>query len=108
MSTDADTILIEVEPSRLDAAASPDFKREMINRFADKPDRALLDLSAVEFIDSTGLGVLVSLLKLMGPSGRIAVVHARPAVQRLFQITKLDSLFAICETREQARQALRS
>ena len=106
MSTQTLPTEVEVRTSRLDAAAAPEFKREMGDRFADRPSRALLDLSGVEFIDSTGLGVLVSLLKLMGPQGRIAVLGARPAVRRLFEITKLNSLFTICETREQAREAL--
>ena len=78
---------------RLDAAAAPTFKKEIAEELADRPTRVLLDLAAVTFMDSTGFGALVALLKQMGPDGRIAVINVSPAVSRLFQITRLDSLF---------------
>lgn len=97
---------LTVSHPRLDAAAAPQFKQEVDAFAADQPNRVLLDLSSVEFVDSTGLGVLVSLLKKMGADGRIVVVGAAPAVKRLFQITRLDSLFRLCPTRAEAENVL--
>ena len=91
---------------RLDAAAAPDFKLKVDEQVEPGQTRVLLDLSHVAFIDSTGLGVLVSLLKKMGPGGRIAVIGVAPQVERLFQITRLDSLFKICGEREEAQDVL--
>lgn len=105
--TDHDGILrIFVQYPRLDAAAAPAFRQELAGNFDNKPDRVLLDLSDVEFVDSTGLGVLVSILKQMGPGGRIAVLGANAAVRRLFQITRLDSLFVLCGTVAEAHESL--
>ncbi|MBA3747081.1 MAG: STAS domain-containing protein [Solirubrobacterales bacterium] len=63
----------------------------------DDDSRAIvLDLSAVEFIDSTGLSVLLSGLRRMNQvQGRMALVCANPTVLRLFEITSLDETFDI-------------
>jgi len=102
MTGNTQILRILIQHPRLDAAAAPAFRDEMTGTFANRPERVLIDLGQVEFIDSTGLGVLVSLMKQMGPGGRIAVVGANAAVRRLFQITRLDTLFVICDTEEQA------
>jgi anti-sigma B factor antagonist len=56
----------------------------------------VLDLSDVEFIDSTGLSVLLNALRrVTRAGGRMALVCTNPTVLRLFEITRLDSTFAI-------------
>jgi len=106
MADDTPPLEIAIDLPRLDAAAAPSFRQDLAGMLDHKPDRVLIDLSRVEFIDSTGLGVLVSLLKQMGPNGRIAVVGAAPAVKRLLQITRLDTLFLQCESRAEAHAQL--
>lgn len=65
--------------------------------------RLVLDLSAVEFIDSTGLSVLLNGLRLVNQrGGRMALVCTNPTVLRLFQITSLDSTFDIFDERAAA------
>jgi anti-sigma B factor antagonist len=70
----------------------------------DKGNTAIvLDLSAVEFIDSTGLSVLLSgLRQVVAVQGRMALVCANPTVLRLFQITSLDETFDIFPERPAA------
>ncbi|WP_066557222.1 STAS domain-containing protein [Croceicoccus bisphenolivorans] len=102
----SEPILIRVDHARLDAAVAPAFKDEISARVTAGERRVLLDLSAVQFMDSTGLGVLVSLLKRMGGDGKIAVVGAGPAVLKLLQLTRLDTLFTICGSEDEARDAL--
>lgn len=97
---------IAPQQSRLDAAATPGFKAEMEATFPPGAERLLLDLSNVEFVDSTGLGALVAVLKQMGKTGRIAVVGANPQITRLFQITRLDSLFNLCASEADALDVL--
>jgi anti-sigma B factor antagonist len=63
----------------------------------------VVDMSGVEFIDSTGLSVLLNGLRLAGQrKGRLALVCTNPTVLRLFQITNLDSTFDIFDDREKA------
>lgn len=60
-------------------------------------------MSGVEFIDSTGLSVLLNGLRLVTQmQGRMAVVCANPTVLRLFQITSLDDTFDIFDDRANA------
>lgn len=56
----------------------------------------VVDLSGIHFIDSTGVGVLVSLLKAARRSGREArFAGATPAVRSVLQMVKLDRIFAL-------------
>ena len=99
--------VITLVDNRLDAARAPGFKQLLIKNVTDRPDRVMIDASKVDFIDSTGLGVLVLLLKMMGDSGRIVVAGAKPSVRRLFEITKLDNVFALTDDVEAALLILR-
>lgn len=100
-----DVLIIPVQLERLDAAAAPEFKRQVEGMLAGH-DRVLLDLGAVAFIDSTGLGVLVAMIKQMGPGGKVAVIGASVSVARLFRITQLDTLFQLCVDEGQANAIL--
>ena len=63
----------------------------------------VLDMSDVEFIDSTGLSVLLNALRLVGQrDGALALVCTNPTVLRLFQITGLESTFDIFDDRAKA------
>ena len=63
----------------------------------------VLDLSEVVFIDSTGLSVLLSGLRLIGQrGGHMVLVCTNPTVLRLFQITSLDTTFEIVGDRDTA------
>jgi len=106
MVGESEILEVVIDHPRLDAAAAPALRQELAGRFEDRPERVILDLSNVEFIDSTGLGVLVLMLKQMGTNGRIVIVGASPAVQRLLHITRLDSLFIQCDSISAAHDAL--
>ena len=63
----------------------------------------VLDMTEVEFIDSTGLSVLLNGLRLVTQlHGRMALVCTNPTVLRLFQITSLDETFDIFADRPTA------
>lgn len=65
--------------------------------------RIVLDLSAVEFIDSTGLSVLLTgLRQVTAAHGHMAIVCANPTVLRLFEVTSLDETFDIFAERPAA------
>ena len=53
--------------------------------------RLVLDLSGVDFVDSSGLGAIVACLKRLGPRGDLAIAGARGAVSRLFTLTRMDT-----------------
>jgi anti-anti-sigma factor len=82
---------------------APDLAKRLTDTIDAGNTRLVLDLSGVEFIDSTGLSVLLSGLRQVTQArGAMALVCANPTVLRLFQITSLDKTFAIFAGREAA------
>ena len=82
---------------------APRFAQRLSEAIDNGNTRIVLDLSAVEFIDSTGLSVLLSgLRQVVAAQGRMALVCANPTVLRLFQITSLDETFDIFADRPAA------
>ena len=87
---------------------APEFSRRLNEAIARGKTSVVLDLSQVEFIDSTGLSVLLNgLRRVTRAQGRLALVCANPTVLRLFEITKLDTTFDIRTSREEAVAAVR-
>lgn len=101
-----DVVLVAVKGPRLDAASAPAFKSQSQVAFEAKPRRAVLDMTQVDFIDSTGLSAVISLLKMMASDGAMAIAGAQPAVKRLLQITRLDQVLPVYPTAEEACAAL--
>jgi anti-sigma B factor antagonist len=88
-------------------STAPEFSRMLNDAIGDGRTQVVLDLSAVEFIDSTGLSVLLNgLRRVTRTGGRMALVCTNPTVLRLFVITRLDSTFRIVGTREAAIAAV--
>jgi anti-sigma B factor antagonist len=84
-------------------STAPRFSERLNQAIADGRTSLVLDFSRVEFIDSTGLSVLLNgLRRLTRRQGSLALVCTNPTVLRLFEITRLDSTFDIVGTREEA------
>ncbi|SFV27917.1 anti-sigma B factor antagonist [Devosia crocina] len=97
-----DVLVVQVTERRLDASKAPAFKTEVAALTEGGVHRLVLDLRKVDFIDSSGLGVIVSCLKRLGPSGNLAIAGANSAVRRLFTLTRMDRVFSIHDTPEAA------
>ncbi|RSK30722.1 anti-sigma factor antagonist [Rhodovulum iodosum] len=91
-----------VEEPRIDAAVAIQFKDRMREIAAGGPDRVVLDLSQVGFLDSSGLGAVVAVLKLMGEGRRLELAGLTPTVEKVFRLTRMDSVFTIHESPEAA------
>ena len=84
-------------------STAPEFAQRLSAAIEAGKTAVVLDMSAVEFIDSTGLSVLLNGLRLVTQMhGRMAIVCTNPTVLRLFQITSLDDTFDIFGDREAA------
>jgi anti-sigma B factor antagonist len=67
----------------------------------------VVDLTETEFLDSTSLGVLLGATKrLRERNGEIRLVVSRPELRRIFEITLLDRISELHDTREQALAAV--
>jgi anti-sigma B factor antagonist len=84
---------------RLDAAAAPQVLAHLKDAVADGKSRLAVDLSDVSFIDSTGLGTLVSGLKAARKAeGDLRLVAPSPQAKRLLRLTTLDRVFVTSDT----------
>ena len=70
-------------------------------------EKVLLDLSAIDYVDSTGLGELVGYLQRFSEQGRrLALLNPRARILGLLRLTRLDEVFPIFEDRAEAVEAL--
>ncbi len=90
--------------SRLDAAAAPELRRQILAAVTGQ-SVVVLALENVEFVDSSGLGSLVSIVKQLPAGGRLRLTGVQPRVQSLLRVTRLDRVFLSFETIEAALAA---
>ncbi len=84
-------------------STAPQFAQRLSGAIDSGKTQLVLDMSGVEFIDSTGLSVLLNGLRLVTQMhGRMAIVCTNQTVLRLFQITSLDETFDIFDDRATA------
>ncbi len=80
----------------LEMGSAPDLKRAVIAALADGADALVIDLGAVGFIDSTGLGVLIGALRRCRANGaELQLVCAEPRLRELFASVDLDRVFEL-------------
>ena len=80
----------------IDATTSPQLREHLRDAISANPGTVVVvDMGAVEFIDSTGLGVLVGALKRARlDGGDLALVNVQSLVMRIFTVTGLNRVFA--------------
>jgi len=82
----------------LDLASAPRLRQAMLDVLAGRNDafNITLDMSGIEFVDSSGLGVLVAVLKRLRFVGGDLVIRApSPNLRKLFGLTGLDKVFTV-------------
>lgn len=80
---------------RLDASVAATFKTSVLNEIGNEHKDLIVDFSKVDFIDSSGLGMLVSLFKLMNGKGEMALCSLNPGIMNMFTLTRMDRIFRI-------------
>lgn len=94
-TTTPDLVIIHVKDSRIDAVCALEFKEAMHEAMAGLDRRIMLDLAEVDFIDSSGLGAVVAVRKLLGGDRPLELARLRPSVEKVFRLTRMDSVFPI-------------
>jgi anti-sigma B factor antagonist len=90
-----DVLVIQVMEDRIDAACAIQFKDRMREVTQTASKRAVLDLSRVAFLDSSGLGAVVAVLKALGPQRKLELAGLTPTVQKVFRLTRMEQVFTI-------------
>jgi len=94
--------LVDVE-GQLIVGNRQELKQKVLEHLEDGDRKFVIDFSNTGYIDSSGLGVLVSLSKkIREQGGELRLSSLNEDLRTLFELTKLDTLFRITGTREEA------
>lgn len=99
-----EALIIHVQDTRIDAACAIEFKEAMRSATASLDRRIILDLTSVGFIDSSGLGAVVAVRKMLGPDHPLELACLSPAVEKVFRLTRMDSIFTILASVPEAQR----
>jgi anti-sigma B factor antagonist len=99
-------LLVKVKAARIDASVSGAFK-DSLSKIAARSERVVLDLSAVDFVDSSGLGALVAGVKAAKVK-KLAIAGARSQIVTLFRIARMDKVFGMYGSAAEAAAGMTS
>jgi anti-anti-sigma factor len=78
----------------LDVATAPGLRDSVVQLISEGRTELLFDCANLEFIDSTGLGVLIGArARCLAANGSVSLTGVKPALQRLLAVTGIESLF---------------
>ena len=95
-------MVVRIEEERVDAANAAEFKAFLAGVVEGGAQAIAVDLTRVAFVDSSGLGALVSGKKRLGDKGAFALWGLSPQVRSLFELTQLHKVFDIYESESDA------
>lgn len=89
------TQVVRIDEERIDASVAIQFKDRMRELAAQAGNRLILDLGRVTFVDSSGLGAIVAVMKFLAPDVKLELAALTPNVSKVFHMTRMDTVFAI-------------
>ncbi|MFN8176692.1 MAG: STAS domain-containing protein [bacterium] len=92
-------VILRVDETQVLADRAESFRTRMLAVIPPVGGRLAIDLRKVDFLDSSGLGALVTVLKAVRPEGELVLFGLRPSVREILRLTHLDSVF-LCEPDE--------
>ncbi|MFZ2736724.1 MAG: STAS domain-containing protein [Burkholderiaceae bacterium] len=101
-----DGVIVTVDDENLDAGNAREFKIQ-IQQQLDQHQLAILDMSTLNFVDSSGLGALLSCLRSMNnKQGQFKLIGLSRPVRALFELVRMQRIFSIYNNREEALASL--
>lgn len=108
-TTERDGVVVLAAHGEIDVSSAPSLRQELVEIAAGGAGSVVVDLEGVDFLDSTGLGVLVSGLKRFRTGGGdVLLVCTRPRILKVFEITGLLQVFSIHPTVDDAVATVRA
>jgi anti-sigma B factor antagonist len=87
---------VKVLVSRLDAAIARSFKADVSAAWVVGIERVEIDLGAVDFVDSSGIGALLSVYRKLPPGvGVTRLINVKPAVLAVIELLRLHNVFEL-------------
>ncbi len=105
--TTEEGILIVALSGEIDLQHSPEMRRQLQAKAAQRTPALLLDFTAVKYIDSSGLATLIEYYQgSRSYAGKIILAGLSNRVRSIFELVRLNEVFPIYATRTEAAQAL--
>ncbi len=102
VNREGDVTVLDVD-GQLIVGNRQELKKAVLNELEKGERKFLVDFTNTGYIDSSGLGVLVSLSKkIREQDGELRLASLNEDLRTLFELTKLDTLFRIADSREEA------
>jgi anti-sigma B factor antagonist len=100
------TICLVLETHKLDMSNAAEFKKK-VAVLAQNELTIVLDMAHVEFVDSSGLGAILSFLRdLRSRGGELRLCCVQPRVMAMFELVRMQKIVPLARTREEAAEAL--
>ena len=101
------TVTVVSLVGELDVSTAPQLRQRLVGLAARGPHRLVIDLGGVDFLDSTGVGVLLGAVRRARTGdGRLALANAEPQVAKVFEVTRLIDILPLHESVDAATLAL--
>ena len=102
-----DVVVIDFEGDLIGEEKGPAIIESVNNTLNNNIIKCAVDISNVRYINSSGIGVLITLLtKFRNKGGEVVIVNPSEHVKKLLVITKLNAIFTIVDTIAQAKEEL--
>lgn len=99
-------LAVKVQEPKIYLEISDQLKTVLQQCIDDGFSKIVLNLSEVEYMDSTGLSALLTARKALENKGELALCHLQESVKDLLAVTKLNQVFKIHQNEQEAVQAL--
>lgn len=87
--------VVELQRKRIDASYAINLREDVVALVEQGSKKIVLNLGNVEFIDSSGLGALVSIMKAVGGNQNMALCQVKDAVMTVLKLTRMDKIFVV-------------
>lgn len=103
-----DGVLVINLQGEVDVYTAPQLKQEIIDQLGAGANQIVVNLAGVQYLDSTGLGVLIGGLKrAREKDGELTLICPNQRIYRIFEITGLSKIFDIYQSEEEALAGIR-
>lgn len=92
---EGEVLVVKPMESSLDAYTATSFREQIADHIQQGNRLIVLDMAEVNFLDSTGLGAIVSSLKRLEGNGTMVICNAGELVMDVFRLTRMDRVFPI-------------
>mgnify|MGYP000103040008 FL=1 len=103
---EGDIGIVKPIEKRLDAFVAFEFKEKLLELIKGGTQDVILDLEKVEFVDSSGLGAMVSALKATSRNGNLVLCNITDEVKSVLELTRLYRIFDIASDLQEAKRTI--